>query len=285
MTSTVVDRLRSDVHAIAGAADRPRGSVGHEAARRFLAGRVAELGLWPYPDATSTSAHGDVRNVLALVPGADRHRRLIVLATNYDTLPNARGAGKNAAAAALMLEAAAHLSDAGLERGVLLAFLDAGADPASDLRGGARAMLEGQLQHDVKAAVVLDRLGHAGPGPLANAVAVTGPETDTRLPALLDAVARDDLPLVHVDRRARRRTTPSRSFHAAAIPYLEFSCGVHETHDGPADAPDTVDHDRLARLTELVVDVVARLDTTRLPGPYEAREPVPDASVVAALDG
>jgi hypothetical protein len=166
--------------------------------------------------------------------------------------------------------------------------LDGGASAHEGQRGGARTLLDGQRHHDLKAAVVLDRVGHHVDGPLSGALAVTGAETDPRLPSLLRGLG--GIPrLVFVHRRYRRGPLLSDAFRAAQVPCLELCGGAWRGHDGPDDGPERLDYGLLAQVTELAVKLVSVLDTARLPGPFDSAATSPAEleapEVLTALNG
>jgi hypothetical protein len=264
-------RLHRDIEELTRHGDRrPQGS-GHAAARAYLARRLGDLELQSYTGDGYLARFGSSgANVLGAIHGADRHRRPVVLATNYDGARGSPAASENAAAVAVVLAVVPRLAAASLERGVVVALLDDTAGPRQrDGATGATVLLSQQRRHDVKAAVVLDRLGHGTTDGGEVTLFVTGAETDARMPGILDAVARDGLRLVPVHRRDRRDVTVSAPFAAAGVPYLEL-CGGHWSGHGTADdTADRVDVGLLVDLVDVVEALVRQLDTVRLPGPFE----------------
>jgi hypothetical protein len=268
--------LRRDVDALTRHGDRASGGAGHAAARDHVARRLGEIGLPTYAGTGYLAPFGAGRvNVLAAIHGADRHRRPVVLATNYDGVRGSPGASENAASVALVLAAAPLLQAARLERGVVVALLDGVAPPRHrDAATGASVLLSEQLRHDVKAAVVLDRLGNPGDDPrraadVVPAVLVTGAETDARMPDVIADATGNACACVPVHRRDREDVAVSAPLVAARVPYLELHGGHWSGHGTPRDTPDRLDLPRLAGLVALVAALVRRLDAVRLPGPFE----------------
>jgi len=271
-------RLRHDVAELTRHGDRAVGSRGHAAARAYLDTRLREHALLPYRGDSYLAPFGPrLTNVLAVVPGADRHRRPLVLATHYDGRVGSPGAGDNAAAVAVVLATVPRLAAAGLDRGVIVALLDEGAPPRyRDTATGATVLLGDQRRHDVKAAVVLDRLGRRDAEPPAPAaVYLTGVETDARLPSALASLARPEPRLVPVHRRYRHDVPASEAFWEARVPYLELYGGRWAGHGTAYDTPAQLDFALLTELVSVVEEIVRRLDAIRLPGPFEGYDSAP----------
>jgi hypothetical protein len=264
-------QLRRDIEALTQHRDRRPGGVGHAEARDYLARRLGELALPTYAGESYLAPYGsEVVNVLAAIHGSDRHRRRVVLATNYDGARGSPGAGENAASVAIVLAVAPRLQAAALDRGVVVALLDDVAPPRHrDSATGATVLLTDQRRHDVKAAVVLDRLGHRSDEASAATVFVTGAETDARLPSVLSDATNDRFRLVPVHRRRRKDVAVSAPFVAAGVPYLELCGGHWSGHGSPDDTLERLDVSLLVDLVDTVETLVRRLDRVRLPGPYE----------------
>jgi hypothetical protein len=262
--TTLIAALHRDVEAFGACGDRRPARDGHEAARALLARRLREAGASPYAGDEFVVPYGSgYANVLALVPGADRHRRRLLLATHYDA---SIASCRDVAAIAVALAVVALAHRANLERGVLVAFLDDSAAPRyRDTVTGTSILLDEQLRHELKAVVVLDRLGTLGEAPLApGGVLVAGAESDARLPALLEAAARG-VPLAPIHRRYRAGVPASAPFRDSALPYLE----LFGPRPARAALPPGADAATLVDLAEFVTRLLAHLDGARLPGPFE----------------
>jgi hypothetical protein len=272
-------RLRLDVAELTRHGDRAAGGPGHAAALAFLARRLADHALLPYLgyDGYRAPYGSQLTNLLAVIPGADRHRRPIVLAAHFDGRRGSPGAGDNAAAVAVALAAVPRLEAAALDRGVVVALLDDGAPPRHrDTATGATVLLGHQRRHDVKAAVVLDRLGRRDAEPRTpSAVFLTGAESDARLPAVVAEAGDEALRLLPVHRRYRHDVPASEAFWEAKVPYLELYGGRWAGHGTPYDTPAQLDFDLLASIVDVVEIIVRRLDGIRLPGPFEGYDSGP----------
>lgn len=270
--------LRDDVEALTCCGDRRPGGPGHERARDHVARRLVELELPSYAgDGHLAPYRNDLVNVLATVHGADRHRRPLVLATNYDGSPGSPGAGENAAAVAVILAVAARLRDGGLERGVVVALVDDSARPRHrDTATGATVLLTDQRRHDMKAAIVLDRLGHRhDDAAVAATVLVTGAETDARMASVLRGVGGEAARLLPIHRRYRPDVALSAPFVDARLPYLELFGARWRGHGTADDVAERLDFAHLASLVGVIERLVLRLDEVRLPGPFEGSDSSP----------
>jgi hypothetical protein len=266
-SAPLIEALERDLEALGACGDRRPARAGHEAARTLLARRLREAGASPYVGDEFVAPYGSgYANVLALVPGGDRHRRRLLLATRYDA---ATASCRDVAAIAVALAVVELLQRAGLERGVLVAFLDDGAPPRyRDTLTGASILLGEQLRHELKAAVVLDRLGTLGEAPLVpGGVFVAGAESDARLPPLLEAAARG-VPLAPIHRRYRAGIPASAPYRDASLPYLE----LFGPRPARAALPQGADAATLVDLAGFVTRLLAHLDEARLPGPFEGFE-------------
>jgi hypothetical protein len=264
--------LRRDLDALTLHQDRRPGAAGHAAACAYLVQRLGELALPSYTgDGYVVPFGSGLANVLASIHGGDRHLRPVVVATNYDSSRDAPGASENAASMAVMLALAERLHAPRLDRGVVLAFFDDAAPPRHrDSATGATVLLNEQRRHDVKAAIVLDRLGHRGDDDARNgSVFVTGAETDAKMPNVLEDISGESFRLVPVHRRSRKDVATSAPFVAAGVPYLELCGGHWSGHGTERDTADRIDLAMLVDLVDVVEALVRRLDRVRLPGPYE----------------
>jgi hypothetical protein len=264
------ETLHRDLAELAACGDRRPGREVHRAVRELLARRLQGDGASVYAGTDLVAPYGaGLANLLALVPGAHRDRRRLLLATHYDA---ATPTDADVAAMAVVLAAVPLLHRAGLERGVIVAFLDDGAPPRyRDTETGASILLSEQLRNELKAAVVLDRVGGLPEAPLAaGSVFVSGAESDARFPPLLEQVARGVL-LAPIHRRYRSGVAAADAFRDARVPYLE----LFGPRRGRPAQPITHDVGALAELAGLVVRLLVQLDLARLPGPFEGYDSSP----------
>ena len=135
-------------------------------------------------------------NLVGVLPGRDRSLPPLLLGAHYDSVIDAPCAGDNAVAVAVLLEVAARLVGAPLERDVLFVAFDAEEPPYFKTESmGSERLVADVLRGPVHLAVILDLVGHAMdvPGlPLdPDLIFVTGAESHPALPALLGGL---DLP-------------------------------------------------------------------------------------------
>lgn len=263
-------RVRALVEAVCDGGPRPHGAAGCARARRVLADALTEAGVAPYlgSDLDARDPSGVV-NLLGVVPGRERHRRPVVVATHYDGPPDSPGAGDNAAAVALVVALAADVASLQLERDVIVALLDGGdLERPSALAHGAEVFMRTQRRHDVKAVLLLDRVGHEVPSQLGPALLAVGVESEPRLPALLRSLADAPLPVAPVARRRLGAAPAADAVRADDTPYLWISAGRAPHHRGPDDRPEQLDDTVLRDTLDVLRALVPALVRTRLPGPF-----------------
>jgi len=268
---TSPDRIEALVHAICAVGPRPQGAPGHTHARRVILDALEEVEAAPYRghDLAIRASDGS-SNVLAVVPGSDRHRRPLLLATHYDGPAGSPGAGDNAAAVAVLLTLLPLLGERRFERDVIVAFLDGGDRTSFDTprANGLTRFLDEQLRHDLKAALVVDRIGHAVDATRAPQLLVVGSESETRLPELL-ASLRPSLPTVApLERRSLRTIAAADTLHRHGVPYLWLSGGATDWHRSVDDTPERLDPGMLDASVPLLLALLDRLSRARLPGPF-----------------
>lgn len=303
--AAAADRIGRDLVALATPAGRKPGTAGHAAARTFLEGRIAALGLAPYrPLITDPHRHQyrtrsglTMTNLFGVVPGAApdaRTREPFLLAAHYDSVIEAPCADDNAAAVAVVLEVAARLQSRPLERDVIIALFD-GEEPPFFLTmdmGSMRFAEEVMLQRPALA-VVLDLVGHAVelpiPGADPNMIFVAGAETAEALPSCLSGLA---LPTIAVNSGTVGDFSDYAAFRHAGVPFLFWSCGEWPAYHTAQDLPDGVRLDKCARLADDLETVLRRADaagvmegTTKDCTAFEAQtlEDVLGRSAVAGL--
>jgi hypothetical protein len=276
---------------VASGADRCIGGPGHAAARAFLEGRLADLGLEPYGDAFALPyrAHGtDFANLVGVAPGRDRAAAPVLIGAHYDTVAGTPGADDNAAAVAIALEVAARLRAAPAARDVVVALFDAEEPPFFHSPAMGSVRFHGhQLRGPVHAALVLDLAGHAVPvAGLEDLVFVTGMETDPDLERTLAAVpVPDGLRLVTALNRYVGDMSDHHVFRTNRVPYLFFSCGRWAHYHAPTDVPERLDLGKMARLADVVEAAARDVAARALAGPWEGYDTTPTdlATMRAAL--
>lgn len=262
-------RMRELVTALSDLGPRPQGSAGHAAARDLLSDALDSVGALPYRGNALLVPHADVANLLAVVPGRERHRRPLVLTTHYDGPPGSPAAGDNGAAVALVVALCPLLAARRLAHDVIVALLDAGdRERRPSEPHGAEVFVREQRRHDLKAAIVVDRLGHRPiPAPAPTLLAI-GAECDQRLPSLVAALHTRAPYVAPVARRALARAPALDAFRDQAITSLWLTGGSAPHHRTGADLPALLDDEVLAGTARHLRSLLERLATTRLPGPF-----------------
>jgi len=214
---------------------------------------------------------GDVSNVIGRLPGADPAlaREQVVIGAHYDHLGRGEfgsmrpaaagaihpGADDNASGAAALV-ALARVFAAGPRPARTLVFAAFTAEEAG-LVGSAR-YVESLRPGDVSSMINLDMVGRLGE----NGVTVFGGETAAGFADLVRRSAeRRGLALAFED--GTHGPSDHASFHAARIPALFFTTGVHDAYHTPDDRGETLHADGTERVLGLVSDVTLALANTR----------------------
>jgi hypothetical protein len=279
MKQDLPERLESRVRALALPGGRVCGSEGNARARDWLIGQLAALPCVPYAgDAFALPADAGAVNVMARIPGAETGLPPVLLAAHYDTCGPQPGADDNAAAVAVALEAAEPLASMRLRRDVVLAFFDAEEPPAylTPAMGSIR-FYNDQMKAPVHAAVVLDLVGHDVPVPgFEDLVFITGMESDPALAPVVSRLAEgSSLRLLPTLNRYIGDLSDHHVFRVNERPYLFFSCGRWQHYHAQSDTPDRLNYAKMAALLESLCELMALLDATDLPGPFEGYDSAP----------
>jgi hypothetical protein len=292
-------QLREDVARICPPFGRMVGSDGHRHAREYLAGRMREIGLVPYRGSSFGMAYRDAErkffNLVGVVPCGDGRRPPVLIGAHYDSVIDAPCADDNAAAVAIALAAAASLMGRKLDRDVVVALFDAEEPPYfhGESMGSTRFHREQMLPEGTHAAVIMDLVGHDVRLPIANVdelrpgvadlIILTGAESH---PELAGVVARQDfaglVPIATLNRNIGDMSD-HHVFRTNGVPYLFLSCGRWEHYHQPGDTPDRLNYAKMARISALLVGLVAALASAPLVRPPEAAG-VPVVCDTAALE-
>jgi hypothetical protein len=214
---------------------------------------------------------GEVSNVIGRLPGGDpalAHEQ-VVIGAHYDHLGRGEygsmrpaaagevhpGADDNASGAAALV-ALARAFAAGPRPARTLVFVAFTAEEAGLI--GSAKFVEALGPNQVSSMINLDMVGRLGE----NGVTVFGSET---APGLRDLVRRSAerhaLALAFED--GMHGPSDHASFHAARIPALFFTTGVHDAYHTPDDRSETLRADGTERVLGLVSDVALALANTR----------------------
>ena len=219
-------------------------------ARRYLLGRLRELGVAPLEGSYTQSfrlATDSGVNLLGVIPGTRSGAPYIVLSAHYDHVGVRNGviyngADDNASGVAAVLLIAGSLRKNPLEHPVIIALFDA---EEGGLRG-ARAFVSGGPvpRERIALNINLDMVGHSEAGVLwaagASQTPVLRPVLDSLVP-----VAPVTLKLGH-----DRQDVPGEqdwggssdhgAFRSAGIPFLYFGVEDHQDYHKPSDDPETL---------------------------------------------
>jgi len=127
------------------------------------------------------------------------------------------------------------------------------AEDQLDDRGVHFAMIYDLVGHDVPMALFKDLLF------------VTGAESHPELPGLLEGIALPEkLRLIATLNRYVGDMSDHGVFRKSGVPYVFFSCGRWKHYHEPTDTPDRLNYSKMARITQLSVDVLLRADEAPL---------------------
>ena len=295
MTDSLVQALKVDVEALAIDEGRLVGTVGHETARRYLIGRLSEIGVECYRgdsfDLPYTRGYV-FHNLIGVVRGKTSGTAPVLIGAHYDSALDAPCADDNAAAVAIALAAAQRLIAAPAARDVIVALFDAEEAPFywSDEMGSVRFYHDYCPPAGFHAVVVMDLVGHdvslplpiTGPARarIANLLFMTGAESHPRLGDLVRRTPRPaDLPLVATFNRnvgkleamvgesagEHRDLSDHYVFRTHGVPYLFLSCGQWSHYHRPTDTPDRLNYRKMARICEFLEALIRSLADEELP--------------------
>lgn len=204
------------------------------------------------------------RNVAAVLPGSDPALKdeIVILSAHYDHLGVRNGslyagADDNASGVAMLLEVAERLAKAGTAPRRTIAFL------AFDLE---ERMLFGSQwfaahlpwpQDKLKLFVTADMIGRSLGDLNLPAVFVLGSEHAPHLKTVLDKVGEPqglEVSRLGIDLIGTR--SDYGPFRDRKVPFLFFSTGQSDVYHTPLDLPQTLDYEKLARVTGLIDRVI-----------------------------
>lgn len=222
-------------------------------------------------------------NIGALLPGSDPVLKdeVIVLGVHYDHLGTRNGkiypgADDNASSVAMMLEVARQLATGAERPKRSIAFV--GFDLEEHLLWGSRwfAAHPPWKLSQVKLFITSDLLGRSlGDLPLP-AVFVMGSEYGTGLtPLLKNLVPPKGLELARLGADLVGTRSDYGPFRDEKVPFLFFSTGEHPDYHTPRDTPDRLDYEKLAAISNVILQVVRQSADSTTP-PEWIKQPAPD---------
>jgi hypothetical protein len=281
-TPTQVDsvRLMADLAVLAhdSMEGRGTGTQGSQRARRFLEGRMQEVGVQPLESGYGQPfswPRGMGENVVGIVPGLNPEGEVIVVTAHYDHVGVLdgrifNGADDNASGAAAVLEIARQLVAMPLDHSVVLALLDA-EEVGS---WGARALLDHPPMSADRIAlnVNLDMVARTG-GVLWAAGAYHTPVLRPILEGVA-AAAPLTLRLGHDRPEAPEgddwtASSDHSTFHDAGIPFVYLGVEDHEDYHQPTDDFERVDPGEYMASVRTILMVLRALDQALPPAPAE----------------
>jgi Zn-dependent M28 family amino/carboxypeptidase len=289
-----VDRARliRDVTTLTSPAfeGRSTGTPGALKVRRWLMDEFREAGLTPggtdgflqpftltsrdsdAAPASGSSAQvgGAAANVIGLIPGRERQRKLLVITAHHDHLGIRDGvlypgADDNASGVAVLLAAARHFVRNPPRHPMMFAALDA---EEIGLRG-ARALIDSPVlpRNGIALAINLDMVSRSA----ANEIFAAGTYHTPWLTPLLEDVQRRSVVRI---RLGHDRPTSLASgledwtqlsdhgpFHEAGVPFVYFGVEDHGDHHKPSDTADRIDPRFFGDTADMIVDAVRTFDT------------------------
>jgi hypothetical protein len=296
--------LSQDVEAICYEDGRKVGTRGHEDARKHLGQRLAEIGCVPFSgrsfDLPYQYKGQDFCNLIGRIPGRENRLAPMLVGAHYDSVIPHPCADDNAAAVAIALQAGRLIAEkGGLERDVVIAIFDAEEPPYYLSEGmGSNRFYEDHVvgKGEIHAAVIMDLVGHdisvpakmleLVPGiggllkfipglskkdisvPLLSSVMfVTGSESHEDLPGVLEAIGQPShLRVIPTLNNYIGDVSDHGVFRRNGVPYYFLSCGQWAHYHMPTDTPDRLNYDKMAAITNYVIQMMTSLDDYVLGG-------------------
>jgi hypothetical protein len=214
------------------------------------------------PDASNDGGEPTVmgRNIGAVLPGSDPQLKdeIVILSAHYDHLGVRNGAlfagaDDNASGVAMLLEVAERLSKQKLAPKRTIAFV------AFDLE---ERMLFGSQwfaahmpwpEKNVKLFLTADMIGRSLGNLALPSVFVLGSEHAPHLKTVLDEIGEPEgLEVARLGIDLIGTRSDYGPFRDRKIPFLFFSTGQSDVYHTPRDVPETIDYEKLARVTGLI---------------------------------
>lgn len=268
--------IEKDVTAIATSASREVGTPGHNDAKEYIVRRLKDIGVGPYLSGGLECEYdrGGKRfyNVIGLVPGIDVLASPILLGAHYDTCGPFPGADDNAAAVAVLLDVAEHITQHPLERSVVFAFFDAEEPPyfLTESMGSIRFYKDQKLT-DFHCAIIMDLIGHDVPIPgLEDVLFIMGMESDQ---GLGETVSTCQMPssirILPTLSRYVGDMSDHHIFRQERVPYLFLSCGTWTHYHQVTDTPEKLNYIKIEGISKYLLTLTETVSAKQLQGPFE----------------
>lgn len=282
--------VRPHVEYLAGPARAGRPGGGAHDAADYIADHFEDFGLKPLftsqkserdkffqPIPATSAEEGEPavmgRNIGAFLPGSDPalKEEVIIVSAHYDHLGVRggkifAGADDNASGVAMLLEVAERLANAKTAPKRTIAFV------AFDLE---ERMLFGSQwfaahmpwpEEKLKLFITADMIGRSLGDLKLPTVFVLGSEYAPQLKTVLDEVGEPqglEVARLGIDLIGTR--SDYGPFRDRKIPFLFFSTGQSDVYHTPLDVPETLDYEKLARVTGLIDKIIRNAANTKEP--------------------
>ena len=269
-TTTLANRLETDVRELCLPQGRMVGSEGHRIAEAWVARRLAEIGCEAYRGGSFAMRYewegADFTNFSGVIPGSDRSLPPVLIGAHYDSVIDAPCADDNGAAVSITLAVAEAVGKGGgLDRDLIVAIFDAEEPPyfQEEEMGSIRFYQDQMDERGVHFALISDLVGHDVSlpshllggvaaklaAPLAPLTFATGAESHPELPEMLRGV---DVPkgmkLIATLNQYVGDMSDHGIFRRNGVPYLFLSCGRWEHYHQYTDTPDRLNYQKMAAI-------------------------------------
>lgn len=255
--------MRNDVLKLTSHGERQVGSEGHRAARKYLVGRMTELGIRPYKgnsyELPYSGSGTEFVNLIGRIQGSTRDRDPILLGAHYDTCGPIPGADDNASAIAIVLAVVEKLRSVPLDRDVIVAFFDAEEPPyfLTDAMGSIYYFSR-QRTEEIACAVILDLMGHDVPiRGYEDLLFITGVESHSELEKVIRGTEVDGrVRIVPASNEYVGDLSDHHIFRVNHVPFLFLSCGRWEHYHMPTDTPEKLNYGKMAAMADYLLNLV-----------------------------
>lgn len=279
--------IRRDTEALALPEGRRVGTPGHDKARAYLLGRMADIGLEPYVgDSFEMKFESDkgsgvptrFTNLVGVVPGRERALPPLLVGAHYDSAVDAPCVDDNAAAVAIALALGERFSAGELKRDLIVALFDSEEPPywSTIAMGSADLVAHHTPEGGFGLALILDLVAHDVHAPDAMArmmfpevvdlLFVTGAESDAALPDVVRAAVAggERLVVVAAPTHYIGDTSDHGAFRAAGHPFLFLTCGRGPHYHKPSDTLAHANLDKAERVWRFAASALVAADATDL---------------------
>jgi len=269
------------------------GTPGNQEAARYLAEELRRAGVPPLPSAGGeylTSIGHLGANVIGYLPG-EPTAGTVILGAHFDHLGKTKegialGADDNASSVAVILGALPALAkDTARRSPLLIIFFNTeeapyfGTAEQGAMRFLAALPREIGASSSIRVALILDLIGGVVWRHAADMVFACGAEKGTGLAAVVDRIQEEGLTVARlgidmVERLPGYPLMPVSDYHAfrgARVPFLFLSTGRTPRYHTPADLPETLYYDRMARTSRWIARFVAELDRDPTPIQFDPK--------------